>query len=1060
MPGSGRTPADVPSAPSGPLVVALLLAASGFCALAYEVAWLRMLRLVFGASTAASAAVVAIFLGGLGLGGWWFGRRADRVPNPLRLYADLELGVAVTGAATPLLVAAVSRLYVLLGGTSVLGPIGATALRLVLAALVLGLPAALMGGTLPAAVRAAEAAADESRRVTGLLYGVNTLGAFAGALYANFLALELFGTDLTVWSASLVNLALAFAARVAARRVGDTARAPAAPEAPGSHVSPASATLVLVAAAVVGFAFLLMELVWYRMLAPLLGGSSYTFGLILAVALLGIGTGALVYSAGRGAKRPTLVGFVTICVVEALCIAAPYALGDRIAILAAVLRPLGFLGFGPLVLVWLAVTVLVVLPPAVVAGYQFPLLVGLLGTGEREVGRQVGLAYASNTAGAIVGSLAGGFGLIPVLTAPGAWRAVVLLLVALAAVCLVQALRGGGTVRQSIVPLGVGLVSLLLCRADGPTAFWRHSAIGAGRFEASFKQPADLRRTLDDRRRRISWEADGVESAVALDSWDGYRFLINGKNDGNAIGDAPTPVMLGLVGAVRHAQPRTALVIGLGTGSTAGWLAQVSSIERVDVVELERSVVHVAEVCRPVNHDVLHDPKVHLVIGDGREFLLTTRTSYDLIVSEPSSPYRAGVASLFTREFYQAAAARLAEGGIFSQWVQAYEVDAPTVRTIYATLHQAFPVVDTWEVQPENLVLMGRRHAEPDDFKRLEDRLGAEPYRSALAFTWGVSGVEGLYSAFVGDDGLATALASGDGTPLNTDDRTVIEFAFARTVGRTGLFDPAELFVLADSRGSRRPPIVGGALDWNRVAELRTLRVLASGQSTSARVRDPGLQQRLLAREAYASGDLHGAATHWLAQELEPQGPIDVMMVAESLAAGADPRALPYIEQVRAFEPPAADALLARAKASAGELDAAAGYLATAFRDCRAFPWSYRPLLARSLELAWSVSQQRHDLGAGLFDALAEPFAVRSLEGQRVSTYVSIGLAIDFAGNCVRAFAALEPWVPWDGNVLEQRARCYALKAPQLAARAQADLAAFVAESPGTIDATGRAEAR
>jgi len=403
-----------PTGPRPPLV-ALLLVGSGFCALVYEVAWLRMLRLVFGVSTAASAAVLAIFLGGLGLGGLLLGRRADRAPSPLRLYADLETGVAVAAAATPLLVAVVARLYFLLGGTAVLGLAGATVLRLALAVAVLGLPAVLMGGTLPAAVRAVERGADAGRRGAGLLYGANTLGAVGGSLYATFLALELLGSNLTVWSASLLNLVLALAARLLAARAG----APAVTPRESTEPAPAAAApvaLVLVAAAAVGFAFLLMELVWYRMLTPLLGGSTYTFGLILTVALAGIGAGGLVYGAGAPARRPTLVGFATTCVLEALCIALPYALGDRLAVLAMQLRPLGFLGFGFLVVVWLAVTMLVVLPAAVVAGYQFPLLVGLLGAGERRVGREVGLAYASNTLGAIVGSLAGGFGLIPLLT--------------------------------------------------------------------------------------------------------------------------------------------------------------------------------------------------------------------------------------------------------------------------------------------------------------------------------------------------------------------------------------------------------------------------------------------------------------------------------------------------------------------------------------------------------------------------------------------------------------------------------------------------------------------
>src|SRR5947208_16263422 len=143
----------------------------------------------------------------------------------------------------------------------------------------------------------------------------------------------------------------------------------------------------------------------------------------------------------------------------------------------------------------------------------------------------VWLAGGSNTHCSIDGSLAGGFGLIPLLTAPGAWRAVVLVLVALGAACLLPALRGGAALRGGLVPLGLGLASALLCLADGPTAFWRHSAIGAGRLEASFTAPNDLRRLLDEPRRRIVWEADGIESSVALGARNASGFLLHRKND-------------------------------------------------------------------------------------------------------------------------------------------------------------------------------------------------------------------------------------------------------------------------------------------------------------------------------------------------------------------------------------------------------------------------------------------------------------------------------------------------------------------------------------------------
>src|SRR5205823_4864531 len=367
---------------------------------------------------AASAAVLAIFLGGLGLGGLLLGRRADRARSPLRLYADLETGVAVAAAATPLLLAVVARLYFLLGGTAVLGLAGATVLRLALAVAVLGLPAVLMGGTLPAAVRAVERGADAGRRGAGLLYGANTLGAVGGSLYATFLALELLGSNLTVWSASLLNLVLALAARLLAARAGAPAVTPRESTAPAPAAA-APVALVLVAAAAVGFAFLLMELVWYRMLSPLLGGSTFTFGLILGVALLGIGVGGALYALAGQREGATLSAFAWTCALEAVALAVPFALGDRIAVLAAYLHSLSTVGFSADVFGWFIVIAIVVLPAAVIAGFQFPLLVALLGRGGDGVAKHTARTYALNTAGAIAGSFAGGFGLMPLITAPG-----------------------------------------------------------------------------------------------------------------------------------------------------------------------------------------------------------------------------------------------------------------------------------------------------------------------------------------------------------------------------------------------------------------------------------------------------------------------------------------------------------------------------------------------------------------------------------------------------------------------------------------------------------------
>ena len=709
--------------------IAPLLFGSGFCALVYQTAWQRELRLIFGASTAASAAVLAIFMGGLGLGGALLGARVDRDKRPLAFYADLELLISLSTALTPLLVGLVRWLYVALGGTVSLGLAGGSVVRLVLSSLVLSVPTLLMGGTLPAAARAAETPEDVRRRALAVLYGVNTLGAVAGATASTFLLFELFGTRATLWLACLLNVVVALVARTVARGLPEHETAAPVTEASADALSaPPAQRFVLTAAALVGFAFFLMEMVWYRMLSPLLGGSTFTFGLILVVALAGIGLGGAAYAAWGQQRPATLRGFALTCVLEALLLAFPFALGDRVAVLASLARALSVLGFGGLVLSWAVIAALVVFPAAFVSGVQFPLLLALLGRGGEHVGKQVGLAYAWNTVGSIIGSLAGGFGLLPLLTAPGVWRLVgaVLVLLGLAAVGLSWRRERVSPSRLVPAVLAAG-VTVVLLSAQGPTAAWRHSGIGAGRSMLGAQSTNELHDALAHVRRSLLWAADGVESSVGVIVSDGMAFFVNGKSDGNSIGDAGTQVMGGLVGALMHPNPRTSLVIGLGTGSTAGWLGAIPEMERVDTVELEPAITEVARLCQDVNEHVLDNPKVHLFYGDAREVLLASQRTYDIIFSEPSNPYRAGISSLFSREFYQAVRRRMAPGGIFLQWVQAYEVDALTVRSIYATLSSEFGAVETWQTEYGDLILMATEAPWKHDLERLRAYVATLP---------------------------------------------------------------------------------------------------------------------------------------------------------------------------------------------------------------------------------------------------------------------------------------------------------------------------------------------
>jgi hypothetical protein len=187
----------------------------------------------------------------------------------------------------------------------------------------------------------------------------------------------------------------------------------------------------------------------------------------------------------------------------------------------------------------------------------------------------------------------------------------------------------------------VALTTALLLSAVGPTAAWRHTPIGAGRADLSVKSTNELREWLAERRRWTVWEADGLESSVGIQGMDGLSFIVNGKSDGNSIGDGGTQVMGGLIGALVHPQPRSALVIGLGTGSTAGWLGSVPEMERVDAVEIEPAILEVARQCADINERVLDNPKVRIHI-DARSCShpRTPTTS-----SSPSPPTPTGPAS-------------------------------------------------------------------------------------------------------------------------------------------------------------------------------------------------------------------------------------------------------------------------------------------------------------------------------------------------------------------------------------------------------------------------------
>jgi hypothetical protein len=508
--------------------------------------------------------------------------------------------------------------------------------------------------------------------------------------------------------------------------------------------------------------------------------------------------------------------------------------------------------------------------------------------------------------------------------------------------------------------------------------------------------------------------------------------------------------MGGLVGAMMHPKPTSAMVIGLGTGSTAGWLGMVPGIERVDAVELEPAILEVARFSNLVNAGALNNPKVHVTIGDAREVLLTASRKYDLIFSEPSNPYRAGVASLFTREFYEGVAGRLNEEGIFMQWVQAYEVDGRTLRSVYATIGSVFPEVETWQLKFKDLLLVASRKPFVHDVRSLRSRIGEDPFKTALAATWRVNDLEGFLAHHMAGTRLARTISKKDSEFISTDDRNYIEFGFAQDIGKRANLAIDELHRAAKELKSERPELANGEIDWNRLEERRLDIYIDGNHQPPAPPRDFSSDERnrFRAMGEFLKGNRRGGLAFWQAQAREPETINELAFVSEALADAGDARAERYIEQLRQYQPTEASAVASRLLWKQGRLAEAAQALTDSLTHFQQDPWPLSRIMSSGLGLVVPLASADHAWGKSIFATLQKPFAVRGLDIARIDTLIGLSRRLDFQGTCAQALKAFEPHIPWNADLLAMRHACYASNHSPDLERASADLDEFARHAP------------
>ena len=662
---------------------------SGLAALVYETAWTRQFAFVFGTSELAVATVLAAYMGGLAFGAALASRFARRVTRPVLAYGILELGIAVAALCIPFGIAAARGLYVAIyGGHNVLPEsAGATTALFYLACsfLILLVPTAMMGATLPLLARHAVRERGEIGRRIGVLYAINTAGAVSGVVLAAFWMLPTLGLDATIWAAAAIN-ALVFVAAWALARQQEPAPADDAAE-PEVEVGPrAGWILPLILAS--GFVSFTYEIVWVRLLGHVVGGSVHAFATMLASFLAGIALGSAAASALATTARRATAGFAIAQLGIAALSLGAFAFANQIPGVSARLIANGIdRSWADTI-----VCMLTLFPAALCIGASFPFAVRILAGDGAEPGSVSGRVYAFNTVGSILGSIAAGFWIIPELHFAGSMTFCAAVNLALAFACAailpprrfsVMALAGAAAATLFFVPVADPANVLRSTSLEGGNPL-RGQAVyfGVGRSATVI---------LTEHRSFFALRTNGLPEAGMLrpGTWPNRH---------------PLPRWLTALPTLARPEAENLLLVGFGGGTALELVPR--SIERIDVVELEPEVIEANRTVADLRwRDPLRDPRIHVHLNDARNALLLSDARYDAIVSQPSHPWSGGAAHLYTREFFELVSTRLSERGVFVQWIGTPFMDEALFRSMLATLTSVFPHVRSYEPPPGNGVL-------------------------------------------------------------------------------------------------------------------------------------------------------------------------------------------------------------------------------------------------------------------------------------------------------------------------------------------------------------------
>lgn len=735
---------------------ALLLFLSGTAALIYQILWIKQLSLIVGVEVYSITVAVSAFFAGLALGGAVFGRFADRFSKPLLLYAILEGGIAALGIFSTIALAHSAGLFVAIEARAGL-------LAWLLPFILVGAPAFLMGGTLPVAVRSQVYGLVQIARTGGWIYAANTAGGIAGVLLSSFALLPWLGVLNTALAAALLNLGAAGMAMALARRTVSDPTETEVKEAEAVDSSSDNSGIALVLYAISGGIALGYEVVWSQAMAQFLSTRVFAFSVVLATYLAGLVVGSALYARFSHKVRDpwgvfglliSAAGVVALFEIAGLDL---WQLRFQIEAGNVAFAATGS-EFARMGMHFAVAAMGIVFVPTVLLGAAFPAVLRLAAR-ETRAGRDVGIVLALNTAGGIAGTLLTGFLLAPIL---GLVRTLSILAILATTVGVLAVLLGSAVSRKmqlAVCVLGViaiigGILApqdrlarlLLTTRGGGNLIFYQESR---GATVAVAEQ-----RSGDNVFRRLYIQ--GVSNSG--DAMPSLRYM-------------RLQAMLPLI--IHRGEPRSALVIGFGTGITAGAVLHYPQLYRRVCVELLPAVVRAGELF-PENYKAGSDPGMQIRLRDGRQELLHSSERYDLITLEPPPPSAEGVVNLYSTDFYKLASRRLERNGLFAQWLPLATQNDEDTRSLVRSFLDVFPYASLWTTEMHEMLLVGSYSPIDLDVHQITSRFMQSSVSTPLKAV-GISSPAALLATWVtGRNGLERYAARAN--PV-TDDHPRIEYA-------------------------------------------------------------------------------------------------------------------------------------------------------------------------------------------------------------------------------------------------------------------------------------------